>query len=359
VAGGDPLAGRAIDASGSDTDTDTRKGQHMNDGTRTRVAIACQGGGSHTAFTAGVLQGLLGDLPDDVEVVALTGTSGGAICAALAWEGFLRNDLRSAIDRLQSFWGMMSAREPWDQLANQALVGIYGLRDLMALPEVSPYHLPPWGNDHFRAMLEQTFNFEELRRLARRPGAPELHIGAVEVLSGHFELFTGEELCVECLLASAAIPELFRAVAVPGRGVYWDGLFSQNPPIHSLVELPIDELWLIQINSSTCARVPSETHEILDRRNALAGNLSMEQELHFIERLNQAIRQGRFTDPAIRPIEIARIPLDRELNYRSKMDRRPELIEELREYGRTKCRWFLRERLARQPSLHHAQQSAM
>jgi NTE family protein len=331
----------------------------MSNGERSRVAIACQGGGSHTSFTAGVLQGLLADLPEDVDVVALTGTSGGAMCATLAWEGFVRDDPRSAIDRLQKFWELMSAREPLDQLVNQALVGIYGLRDLMALPEVSPYHLPTWGDDQFRAMLEATFDFEALRRLAHRPGAPVLQIGAVEVLSGHFEIFTGEELRVECLLASAAIPEMFRAVTVPGRGVYWDGLFSQNPPIHDLIELPIDELWLIQINPSTCARVPTETHEILDRRNGLAGNLSMEQELQFIERLNRAIRQGRLSDTSFHPIEVSRIPLDRELNYRSKLDRRPELIEELREYGKTKCRWFLRERLAKRPPVPQPQQSLM
>jgi NTE family protein len=331
----------------------------VSNGARSRVAIACQGGGSHTAFTAGVLQSLLTNLPDDVDVVALTGTSGGAICATLAWEGFVRNDPRSAIAKLERFWNMTSATEWWDKLANQAMVGIIGLRDLMALPEVSPYHLPPWGDDHFRFILEQTFDFDELRRLARAPSAPILQIGAVEVLSGHFELFTGPELRVECLLASAAIPELFRAVTVPGRGVYWDGLFSQNPPIHDLLELSIDELWLVQINSSTCARVPTETHEILDRRNALAGNLSMEQELGFIDALNRAIRNGRLSDPNFHPIQVSRIPLDRELNYRSKLDRRPEWIQELREYGNTKCRWFLRERESKRPPVNQPQQSAV
>ena len=150
-------------------------------------------------------------------------------------------------------------------------------------------------------MLNEFFDFEELRQLARKPGAPLLQIGAVEVLSGHFELFTGEELCAECLLASAAIPEMFRAVTVPGRGVYWDGLFSQNPPIHDLIDLRIDELWLIQINPSTCARVPTETHEILDRRNALSGNLSMEQELAFIDTLNRAIASGGLKDHELSP----------------------------------------------------------
>jgi NTE family protein len=315
-------------------------------GARARVAIACQGGGSHTAFTAGVLQGLLQALPNDAEVVALSGTSGGAICATLAWDGLVRNDRAMAIGRLQAFWEEMSARDPIDQIANRMLMTLMSLRDMMMVPEISPYHLPTWGEEKFRAILEAHFDFEELRELARRPGAPALQIGAVEVLSGHFELFTGEVLSAECLLASAAIPEMFRAVSVPGRGMFWDGLFSQNPPIHDLTDHRIDELWVIQINSSSCAKLPTETHEILDRRNALSGNLSMEQELGFIESINRKITQGIIDREKFRHVRVMRIALDRELGYNSKLDRRPEWLNELREYGRTKCRWFLREREA-------------
>jgi NTE family protein len=314
---------------------------------RNRIGIACQGGGSHTAFTAGVLQGLLANFPEDAEVAALSGTSGGAICAALAWDGLVRGNPQQGIDKLQSFWHAMAATEPWDQIANHALMSVMTARDLMVLPEVSPYHVPPWGEEYFRQVLNQFFDFDELRVLAARPEAPVLQIGAVEVLSGHFELFSGKELSVECLLASAAIPELFRAVPVPGRGVFWDGLFSQNPPIHDLIEHQIDELWIVQINPSTCARVPTETHEILDRRNELSGNLSMEQELTFINMINRAIARGSLTDPRFRPIRAMRIALDRDLDYRSKLDRRAELLEELRELGRTKARWFLRERETR------------
>jgi NTE family protein len=319
----------------------------MENGSRSRVAIACQGGGSHTAFTAGVLQSLIGNLPKDVDVVALSGTSGGAICAALAWDGLVHQDPDRAIRKLQGFWEAMSAKDLMDQIANHALMSIMSLRDLMVLPEVSPYHLPAWGEEKFRDILADYFDFDELRELARRPSAPVLRIGAVEVLSGHFELFGGEDLSADTLLASAAIPELFRAVTVAGRGVYWDGLFSQNPPIHDLVDQHIDELWVVQINSSTCARIPTETHEILDRRNELAGNLSMEQELKFIEVINRAIARGKINDPMFRPIHIARISLDRELDYRSKLDRRRELMEELREYGKTRTRWFLKERETR------------
>jgi len=41
-----------------------------------KIAIACQGGGSHTAFTAGVLQALLQAKLDGAvfNIVALTGT---------------------------------------------------------------------------------------------------------------------------------------------------------------------------------------------------------------------------------------------------------------------------------------------
>lgn len=313
---------------------------------RTRVAIACQGGGSHTAFTAGVLQGFLSSPPEDVEVVALSGTSGGAICATLAWEGLVRGDLELAFTKLGRFWRTMAARGLLDKIANQVLMGVMSLRDSMVLPEMSPYQLPTWGSDHFREILNEFFDFDELRELAQRETAPALKIGAVEVLSGHFELFTGEELRVECLLASAAIPEFFRAVHVPGRGVYWDGLFSQNPPIHDLIDHGVDEIWLIQINSSTCARVPTETHEISDRRNELSGNLSMEQELGFIRSINRAIARGDLKSPRFRPIRISRIALDRTLDFRTKLDRRPDLLEELREHGRTKWRWFAQEREA-------------
>ena len=54
---------------------------------KTKIAIACQGGGAETAFTAGALQALLEAGIDDkeFEIVSLGGTSGGAVCASLVW----------------------------------------------------------------------------------------------------------------------------------------------------------------------------------------------------------------------------------------------------------------------------------
>src|ERR687894_1989908 len=91
-----------------------------------RVAIACQGGGSHTAFTAGVLKKLLKEKVEgkhDYEIVALSGTSGGAICALLAWYGLLMNDANRAVELLDSFWRDNSASSLQEKLVNDWLLG--------------------------------------------------------------------------------------------------------------------------------------------------------------------------------------------------------------------------------------------
>jgi NTE family protein len=76
-----------------------------------RVAIACQGGGSHTAFTAGVLKRLLrAQESKRHEVVGLSGTSGGAVCALLAWHNLLRGDGVGAAEALDEFKRMLERR---------------------------------------------------------------------------------------------------------------------------------------------------------------------------------------------------------------------------------------------------------
>lgn len=67
------------------------------------VAIACQGGGSHTAFTAGALKRILREMDEKFNIVAFTGTSGGADCALLAWYGLLTGGKDKAIELLDSF----------------------------------------------------------------------------------------------------------------------------------------------------------------------------------------------------------------------------------------------------------------
>jgi len=113
-----------------------------------------------------------------------------------------------------------------------------------------------------------------------------LLLGAVDVLSGEFRAFSSwrDRITADMVVASAAIPTLFRAVRV-GDGTYWDGLFSQNPPVRELVDTRPDELWVIQINPRRWDGEPRTMVEIADRRNELAGKLSLHQELGFIEKV--------------------------------------------------------------------------
>jgi NTE family protein len=71
--------------------------------------------------------------------------------------------------------------------------------------------------------------------------------------------------------------------------------------------------------------------DIADRRNELAGNLSLEQELYFIGKVNEWA--DRLGDP-YRRIEIREMTLDRELDLASKLDRRPAFIRRLFDAGR-------------------------
>jgi NTE family protein len=190
------------------------------------VAIARQGGGSHTAF-AGVLKRLLGaEELAGYEVVGLSGTSGGAVCALLAWSALLEGDPAAAGGLLEDFWADNSAATPLEQLVNAWVVWAARLENLVVLPAVSPYDT--WtsltGLEEFRRMLERRV---DSGRLAGRPEGPMLLLGAVDVLSGEFRAFNSrrEAITADMVLASAGRVGPAAAVAVAG-----DGLQAQPRP---------------------------------------------------------------------------------------------------------------------------------
>ena len=320
--------------------------------TQRNIAIACQGGGSHTAFTAGVLQALLQRLePSRHRIVGLSGTSGGALCAALAWYGLLLGDPADGGRRLVDFWSEMAAIQMPDRIANQWMVWLQRQRCLIGLPEVSPYRWPSYGQDYLGSIIGRHFDFDALPALLKQD-SPCLMVGAVEVLSGQFTTFDSRQqgttsgISLAALLASAAIPELFRAVPV-GDGLYWDGLFSQNPPIRSFLsgldkrEQKPDEIWVIRINPERIDEEPRSTSAIVDRRNELAGNLSLNQELYFIEQANDWLQRGWLPSERFKPIELRFITLPLDLDYPSKLDRSPEFIAMLLDQGRQQGHLFI------------------
>lgn len=149
------------------------------------------------------------------------------------------------------------------------------------------------------------------------------------------------------LLASAAVPPIFRAIQVDGHH-YWDGLFTSNPPIREFTDTAFmptkpDELWIVQINPQGRDQEPGTLSEMVDRRNELSGNLALAQELHFIEKINQLVADHPSLRKVYQHIEckVVALPPFPGLDYASKLDRRPGLIDDLMAWGREAAPAFL------------------
>jgi len=248
---------------------------------------------------------------------------------------------------------------------------------LQAMLSLSSSSLRPTFTD-LRALLQQHIDFAELAAAGAQPDRPALLLGAAEILSGRLVKFNSrdEAIRVEHLLASCAVPNLFPAVEFDGHA-YWDGLFSDNPPVDELIKsayvgadkLP-QEIWIIKINPTGCERVPQAPEEIADRRNEMVGNMSLFQQLTSIGFLNDLLLRGAFSDDflsvlnitapvciphcvdddAAQPYHIPFIemsmPLQRTLDYESKLDRSPENIQRLIDDGERQAEAFLQGRLA-------------
>jgi NTE family protein len=320
-------------------------------GERKRVAIACQGGGSHTAFTAGVLKRLLrAEELKSYDVVGLSGTSGGAVCALLAWHKLLGGDASGAAEALDAFWLDNSATAPHEQIVNSWNLWASNLQNYFAMPAVSPYHnyLSVSALEEFKGMLERRMDFGKVE-VQPEDSYPVLLVGAVDVLSGGFRAFNSrrDRITPETILASAAIPTLFRSVRPGDGGTYWDGLFSQNPPVRELTDEGPDEIWVIQINPKKLETEPRTVVEIADRRNELSGNLSLYQELHSIEKIDQLLEEGllspagKYKQIVVRVIELSRSRFSRSLGTASKLNRDRRFIEDLMSHGEGRAEEFL------------------
>jgi NTE family protein len=284
------------------------------------------------------------------EVVGLSGTSGGAVCALLAWHHLLRGDGAGAAEALDAFWRDNSATAPHEQIVNSWILWASNLQNFVTMPAVSPYDNPfsVSALEEFKRMLERRVDFGRIE-VQPEDSYPVLLVGAVDVLSGEFRAFNSrcDRITSETILASAAIPTLFRSVRPGDGGTYWDGLFSQNPPVRELTDEGPDEIWVVQINPKELETEPRTVVEIADRRNELSGNLSLYQELHSIEKIDQLLKEellspdGKYKQIVVRVIELSRSRFYRSLGTSSKMNRDPRFIEDLMSHGEARAEEFL------------------
>jgi NTE family protein len=358
---------------------------------RTRIAIACQGGGSQTAFTAGALAALCkAGVHEDFEIVSLSGTSGGAVCASLVWFG-LEKEESPPWQRLLDFWQDNVAQGWAEQSANKLTIDSIrlinkGLVPAFQLSPASPM-MQAFGSlatlgqrenfRNFQALLETHIDFAEIESWGPCSKRPILIIGAANVLSGKLAKFNSrlEPIRVEHILASCAVPNIFPAVQI-GEDAFWDGLFSDNPPVKELIQ-PTDigesnipeEIWLIKINPTRAASVPERSADIVDRRNQLEGNVSLFQQLRHLEMLNDMLLKDAFRPKFLAQFDIkapVRLPksfhsdpdkpyhipciemsdaFQDTLDYASKIDRSADNIDRLIAEGEKSARLFLAERL--------------
>ncbi|WP_251341821.1 patatin-like phospholipase family protein [Haloplanus halophilus] len=354
----------------------------------TTVAVACQGGGSHTAFTAGALRRYLAASDSAYDFVAFTGTSGGALCALTAWYGLRTADAAAARAGLRDLWADIEVRGPLDAAVNFGVVNTGRLLDSgFPMPQVGPAYNPGarLAKRRLRRAIEAQVDPAVLADLVAEGGdgapPPKLLVSAVDATDGTFEIFTDrpseptpdgaddpvaswieerpKPLSVDAVLASASVPTVFEGVRMrdePDGPVheYWDGLFSQNPPIRNLLGGPDraarkpDEIWLIRINPRVRRDGLSTLAEIADRRNELAGSLSLAQELHFVDRVNDWIDDGVLPRERYKPVTVRELELDedrldgeRPLRTASKLDRRSGFIEDLLALGERQADDFL------------------
>ncbi|HEY6532886.1 MAG TPA: patatin-like phospholipase family protein [Acidimicrobiales bacterium] len=391
----------------------------------TRVAVACQGGGTHAAFTWGVLTEILGattrssspastpEKGDDsgFDIVSLSGTSAGALCALAAWYGLVPNlkdptcgTPEKAIDRLDALWTSFAARTAVEK-AHDAFTAqvLKAAENGVPMLRTGPY--APWGDLGLKALSAMGARPEYLGFGGLLPSvcpdfdavdwngvaAADVRMvaGAVELVSGNFEIFdsdktlhdlglattsTGDDqynatrwrmrrpLSLEGVAASGTLPEVLRAqpiddlafpTGVPGElerrtGRYWDGLYSQNPPVRDLLDVSSpdripDEIWVVRINPQEQLEPHDKMalDDIRDRENALAGNLSLNGELDHIETINKWLRAYGDEHPplagrklvTVRTIKMGKETASR-LSHTSKFHRDMAHLESLRDEGR-------------------------
>ncbi len=306
-----------------------------------RIALVCQGTGSHAAFTAGVLQVLLKQACGDGQIAALAGTSFGALCALLAWDGLLRGGPQRAVDQLEEFWDDYAAASLVDALLNYSAQMVLHFRAMVPLPVNGLNEVTALGPDQLRRLLERRVDFAVARALAARQGAPGLVVGTADA-HGLFEVSRGPEVNVETMQAACG-------VLLPGPGA----IFETHPrsevrslpgsPIREVASFKPSEIWLIQVTkvgrqrSSTPA---SHAAELIE----LAGNQVLEQELRFIQTINSLLERGSLIDSGYRPIEVHRIVMEHDLDDASQLDRSTGFLSGLMSYGRERAAQFLEKR---------------
>ncbi len=252
--------------------------------TRT-IALALQGGGSHGAFTWGVLDRLLEE--ERLQVEAISGASAGAMNGAVLASGYLDDGRDGARQALARLWRRVSEVGRLASLGNNPLAHLVGGQlgpwspgiGFQFLTRVaSPYQLNPLDLNPLRNLVTELVDFDRLRKNRKI----SLYVSATNVHSGCPRLFQNHELSSEVLLASACLPSLHRAVEIDG-AYYWDGGFTANPAIIPLIrDGRSNDVVIVHIDTQGYPGLPVTAGEISDRLQRILMNAPLLREIEMI-----------------------------------------------------------------------------
>jgi NTE family protein len=273
----------------------------LNPGMRT-LNLALQGGGSHGAFTWGVLDALLAD--ERIALEGLSGTSAGAVNAVALASGYCKglatgqDPRRHARDSLARVWGEVAAMGSLGALQERVAAMLWGGLPTELAPTniirntlrglFSPYQSNPLDINPLRRLLEREIDFEAIARADKL----KVFVSATHVRTGRAVIFGGRQLTVQAVMASACLPMLFKAVEIDGEH-YWDGGYSVNPALSPLIDrCDSTDLMLVQLNPLRRERIPQTSGEILDRVNELTFNASLLTQMRSIDLINGLLAKG-------------------------------------------------------------------
>jgi NTE family protein len=286
-----------------------------------------------------------------VNFEAISATSAGAMNATVFAYGMAAGGREGARKALEGFWrrtshaGSMSPLQPsfFDRMTgNRSLEGspAFLMFDMMT-KLLSPYQFNPFNYNPLRQVLEQSVDFDMLRR-AKCP--VKLFLSATNVRTGKVKVFDNDEIGADAVLASGCLPFLFHTVEIDGEP-YWDGGYMGNPVIFPLIyNCDSRDVVIVHINPIQRAEVPKTAVEIMNRINEISFNSSLMREMRAISFVTKLIDGGQLDDKQFRLMRVHGIAADDVmcgLGVASKLNADWEFLTGLRDVGRERAQAWL------------------
>ncbi|VVC76925.1 hypothetical protein AQUSIP_22520 [Aquicella siphonis] len=272
----------------------------MNAGEKKLVNLALQGGGTHGAFSWGILDKFL-EL-DLLSIHAVSATSAGSMNAVVLAQGMMEGGSQGARQLLYEFWhavGMsgqqmgFTAKLPADFLLAPFLSAPIEFYVFNAMTNVfSPYQFNPLNYHPVREILKNLIDIKKLKKHS----SIKLFLGATNVKSGKIRIFNTDELSIDAVLASACLPKLFQAVEIDNE-YYWDGGYLGNPAIFPLIyNTHVKDIIILHTVPIVRESVPCTVMEIDMRLREISFNSSLMREMRAIAFVSRLIDDGWIKD---------------------------------------------------------------